>query len=218
MTKINFVFSAFLKVLSLNEKPQRREIRSRLAPSAGSGFDFHKSMRECARRYLVHGEPLASVAASTAAITRLPERQSAAAALERLGSWRERTSGEIVNIGTAIYESPRHLFRVRFEPVFGLRAHGRVTAYTIWNNKSPLLAVAPSYAALSLAAEAYHIQGDDAIEVGFLSLREPVRCYSLSDAPARSALSASIVSHVEELILEERPTAVPHVEDRPTPL
>jgi hypothetical protein len=79
---IRFGFSAFLKFWSLNAKPQQTELqqtelRKRLAPSSGGGYDFHSSLRRQARRYLAGGEPLANVLTSAGTIKRPVERLSA---------------------------------------------------------------------------------------------------------------------------------------------
>ena len=212
---VTFGFSAFLKVLSLNEAPQRTEIRKRLAPSSGGGYDFHKSLKLCARRYLVGGEAMPAVIASASAITRASERQSAIAALQRLEGWRVATPGEIVDISPVVFESPRHLFRVRFEPTLGLRIRGRTTAFHIWNTQRPKLASGPTYAALALVAKAYHSQGDGPDDVGVLSLREPVVAYFLSAVSDPSTLAASLVEHIEEIIGGGPPPPPPRPEDRP---
>jgi hypothetical protein len=212
---VTFGFSAFLKVLSLNEKPQKTEIRKRLAPSSGGGYDFHKSLRQHARRYLVDGEAMRALIASAGTITRVPERQSAIAALERLEAWRAGTPGEILDFGPVVFESPQHLFRVRFEPAFGLRRGGRSTAIHIWNNKRPPLAPGPTYAALALVDQA--LLGDDhePDDVGVLSLRESVAAYYLSDGAALTELAASLVQRIEDIIRGGPPPSSP--EDRPFP-
>lgn len=76
----SFGFSAFLKLLSLNDRPQRTLMRSRLLPSDGGGYDFHRSLKLHAKRFLAGGEPLETLLASAALIQRAPERRSLIAA------------------------------------------------------------------------------------------------------------------------------------------
>ncbi|MDU7523827.1 MAG: hypothetical protein E7K72_21025, partial [Roseomonas mucosa] len=117
---VTFGFSAFLKLLSLNERPRRTALRQRLSPSAG-GYDFHRSFRLHARRLLVDGVAVDDVLTSAGTITKLPERRSAVAALQRLDLWRRSAPGPVFQGEPVIYESPRRLFRVRFEPDFSIR-------------------------------------------------------------------------------------------------
>jgi hypothetical protein len=109
---VTFGFSAFLKILSLNERPQRTAIRKRLGPSSGSGYDFHKRFRQLAHHYLVGGASLPDVIASAQTIVQPAEQASAVAALERLGLWRASAPGKIIDVAPVIYESPHQLFKV----------------------------------------------------------------------------------------------------------
>jgi hypothetical protein len=208
-------FSAFLRLLSHNDKRQKSELNKRLGPSR-RGYDFHKSMRLCARRYVVDGESLEDVTASTGTIARLPERQSAVAALQRLALWREATSGTILRFSPATYESPRHLFKVGFEPDFGLLIGGKATALHIWNTKTPKLSPGAVYAALTLIAEAYRDKAGAPKDLGVLSVREPVTLYLLSEAADWSGVATAIVRQFEEVFQGPRPSPAPP-EDRPTP-
>jgi len=214
---VTFGFSAFLKVLSLNEKPQLTAIRKRLAPSSDA-YDFHRGFRRLAHRYLVNGEELAHLIASAETIAQPPERKSAIAALELLETWRNNTPGKIINFGSVVFESPRHLFRVRFEPDFGILHQGRPTAIHIWNTKLPKLSLGPTRAALALVAQAFQDQQNKPEDVGVLSLREPVATYLLSDSPNPAALSKTLIEYVEEIIRKTPPGGPPgpaQPEDRP---
>jgi len=212
---ITFGFSAFLKVLSLNDKPQRSEITKRLGPSSSSGYDFHKSLRLHARRYLVDGEPMTDVMASAGRIVRLQERQSATLALQRLELWRAATPGDILYFSPVVFESPRHLFKVKFEPDFGLRVRGKTTAIHLWNTKHPKLSPGATYAALSLVAQAFETQEGAPEDVGVLSIREPPTAYLLSEVSDRSTIAASIMERMEEII-RGTISPPPPPEDRPT--
>lgn len=211
---VNFGFPAFLRILFLNEKPQRREILQRLGPSSG-GFDFHTSLRSRIRRYLVDGEAMSAVIASAAAIKQQAERESAISALERLEAWYAPMKCQIEDFSSATFISPRRLFKIRFEPVFGLRIAGRTAAMHVWNTKTVTLAPGLTYAALALVAHAYREKDDGPDDVGLLSLREPARAYYLSDVPEQSALAASIVERFENII--QGPPTAPQPEERPAP-
>jgi hypothetical protein len=213
---LTFGFSAFLKILSLNDKPQRTEIRRRLNPPPGDGYDFHRRFRQLAHLYMIEGAPLSDMLASAAAITQLPERVSAVAALHRLALWRTKRDGQVLTFPPIVFESPSHLFKVRFEPDFGMLVQDKPTAIHLWNTKSVKLSPAATYASLALAAQAYQGQEFGPDDVGVLSMHEPPSLYRLSQVPARSALSTSAIEHIEGLIYgamseptrrEDRPVA-----------
>lgn len=214
---LNFGFSAFLKLLSLNERPQRTLIRSRVRPSEG-GFDFHRSFRLRAHRLLVDGENFEDVIASVDEITRAPEQRSAREALEKLDTWRGENPGEVVNFRGATFESPNRLFKVNFEPNFGLVLDGTPTAIHIWNNASPPLSERMAYAAMSLFPTIYLAGQDAPKDLAVLSVREP-RVYRLSDAPDHTVLAERLVALIERTIAQvteelDAPPALPP-EDRP---
>ena len=211
---VTFGVSAFLKILSSNDRPQKTAIRTRLAPSAGDGYDFHKRFRRLAHDYLVGGASLSSVLASAHTIVQQPERASAVAALKQLELWRACSAGEIIDFAPTVYESPRQLFRVKFEPDFGILIHGSATAFHLWNTKSVKLAPNMTFAALALVADAYRSQDDGPDDVGVLSLREPPTTYLLSQAWDHSAVAASIVEQIEDIM--QGPAPPPSLpEDRP---
>lgn len=212
---LNFGFSAFLKLISMNEKPHRTEVRKRVTPSLGGGYDFHQSLRRLARRYLVSGEPIEDVLASAETIIKAPERLSAIGALERLDTWRGSATGAIVSVSPVTFESPGRLFRVKFEADFGLRISANTAAIHIWNTKRPVLAPGPTYAALALIAQAFELHDDAPNDIGVLSLREPTRLYRLSDVADPSTLASSMVDQLEETI--RRATPPPPSPDHPSP-
>jgi hypothetical protein len=99
---IRFGFPAFLKILSLNDKPQIREVSKRLGPSLGTGYDFHKSLRDRSHSYLVDGEAFVEVIASAGSIKNPAEQNYAIAALHRLQAWRTATPGEILEFDDTV--------------------------------------------------------------------------------------------------------------------
>lgn len=200
-----FGFSAFLKLLSLNPKPQRWQVGSRLGGGTGGGYDFHRSLRLRIRRHLVGGESIDDVVASAEDIVPEPEKRSVKAGLAQLASWREANPGEVLSFGPATYEAPSGLFKVSFIPDFGLAIDGQRTAIHVWNTGAPKLDDNMVYAALSLLPIAYasHEQGPGDFAV--LSLVDG-RLYRLSDRRGADLIGGRVVARLEEVfrdVLEE---------------
>jgi hypothetical protein len=212
---IKFGFSAFLKLLSLNDKPQRTEIRRRLAPSSGGGYDFHDSLRRLAHRYLVDGDPMPDLLASAGQIVQPPERLSAVAGLERLALWRAKNPAVVLDVAPVTYESPQHLFKVEFKADFAVPRHGEKTAIHIWNTKTPALVPGAVYAALSLIAQACENEEGAPDDFGVLSLREPTILYLLSEAADWSGVAATLVERIEDII-QGPALPPPQPEDHPS--
>ena len=131
-----FGFSAFLKLISLNARPQRTLIRQRLAASRSEGYDFHRSLKLRAGRYLVDGVSLPDVLLTVEEIKRSAERQSAKTGLEQLGIWRDRNPGPMLSFEPASFESPAKNFKVQFLPNFGILLNEKKVAAHIWNTRS----------------------------------------------------------------------------------
>lgn len=209
-----FGLSAFLKLICLNERPGRTQMRTRLTPSTG-GYDFHRSLRLRAHRYLVDGEPMEEVLASVAGIARAPEQASARIGLQRLEEWRGAHPGVIVPFAPAIYESPARLFKISFTADFGVRLGRDVIAVHIWNTARPELSPRMVYAALSLFAPVYAAMEDSPDDIAVLSLREP-RLYRLSEAGRYAGLGTSLAERIEEMLREVRDELrLPLPDDRP---
>lgn len=132
-------------------------------------------------------------------------------------TWRCATPGEILHFPPVVFESPRSLFKVKFEPDFGLRIAGKPTAIHLWNTAKPKLALGPTYAALTLAAQSYEAYRDGPTDIGVLSMRDPPSFYPLSAAPDHSAAAIAMLEHVEETILETT-LPPPPAEEHPFPL
>lgn len=212
---VTFGFSAFLKLLSLNEKPFRTELKKRLGPSTG-GYDYHRSFRLHARRFLVNDDAISSVLGSAEKIVQSTERQSAVAALSRLEIWRTAHPGPVLDVLPVVFESPGHLFRIRFDPDFGLRLYGKKTAIHLWNTIKPALSPTAAYVAMALAAQACEDEGNAPEDFGVLSMRNPVKLFRLSEAADPSALARSIVNQIEEVI-RGTPPSRPQPEPHPHP-
>lgn len=209
-----FGFSAFLKLISLNERPQRTAIRTRLLASGG-GYDFHRSLKLRAQRFLVGEEPMADVLASVREITRAPEQESARAGLERLEAWRLEHPGAIVPYSPATYESPAGVFKVTFTPDFGVRLGRDGVGVHIWNTATPALTPRMVHGALSLFPDLYGEMSNRPDDLAVLSLRGP-RLYRLSEAGRYAGLGASLASRIEDLLRDVREElGLPPPEDRP---
>ena len=209
-----FGFSAFLKLICLNDRPRRTLVRQRLLP-AGESYDFHRSLRLRAQRYLVDGERMEDVAASVREIVRAPEQNSARIGLERLEMWRRRHPGPIISFPSTTYESPRGIFKVTFTPDFGVRIGGNKVAIHIWNTAQPRLSRQTVYAALSLFKPLYAEADNGPDDLAVLSLPEH-QLYRLSAAGLYTDQGAGLAVRIEELFREVREDmGLPSADERP---
>lgn len=188
-------FSAYLKLISLNQRPRDSAIRGRVHPTGG-GYDFHRSMKRAAHRLLAEGAPLDDILGSLATIKRSSERQSAMKALAQLAEWRASNPGELLSYSPATYRHGSGLFKVAFTPDFGVRLGGAGTAIHIWNTAKPELTARTVYAALSLFPDLYD-GADTPDDFALLSLREP-QLFRLSAAGRFAGLGESMADKVGE--------------------
>ncbi|MBW9091424.1 hypothetical protein JNB91_26835 [Rhizobium wenxiniae] len=133
-----FGFSAFIGMLFLNERPQRTKIKNRIAPSKKGGVDYHTPFRQAAHKLISQGKPLEEIVASMQNIKQNARRESAINGIKRLHAWQLLRIYMPMNFGSAIYQSPNSVFKIRFEPDLGLDIDGRHTAIHIWNNKADI--------------------------------------------------------------------------------
>jgi hypothetical protein len=211
-----FGMSAFLKLLCQNDRPQRSALRSRLFGSDGGGYDFHRSLRLRVHRYIVGGEPMEDVLASTLEIVREPEQRSARGGLEQIEVWRSEHPGPVMAYPTATYESPNGLFRVNFNPDFGLDIGGQGVAVHVWNTARPTLVPRMVYAALSLFPLIYTEIDGAPEDLGVLSLPDR-QLYRLSEAGRLATLGAGVAARIEDLMrdISEKP-GQPSPDDQPS--
>lgn len=203
-----FGFSAFLKMLSMNPKPQRREVLTRLTPSK-DGYDFHRSLRLKIRRLMVDNEDFELLFNEASLLGNPAERRSVEEGLRRLEEWRQATSGEVLPAPSALYVSPHENFKVSFAPDFGYRVGGEVVAIHVWNTATVQLSERMVYAALELASSSYEDEfaPDD---VAVLSLPDR-RLYRLSSVADQTALAAIIVADLDRLFENVRDGLKPPV-------
>ena len=212
----SFGISAFLRIVHMNPRPQRTELRRRLTPREG-GYDFHNSLRRLAYRMMVEGEPLASLLLATAAISQEPERRSAHAGLQRLDSWRVANPGTISTFEAVTVRSPGQAFSVRFTPNFGLQVGGQPVAVHVWNTTSPRLELRLVRAVLSLFEDAYRDTVSPPSDLAVLCLRT-MRLIRLGDAVEVASLGQLIATNIDGIFREieselREPPAAPG--DRP---
>jgi len=213
-----FGFSAFLKLVSLNSRPQLTEIRNRSTPSTG-GYDFHKSLRRLGRRCIVDGEPLVDLLREAQRITRAPERESAKAGLKRISAWRRSNLGRILQFDSVVYESPVKNFKVKYEPDFGIELNGSAVAVHIWNTARPKLDERMTYAALSLLPSLYAAASSKPDDVAVLSLPEN-RLYRLKDVGDYTEVALRMVNRLDDLferVRTEPPRTKRAPRERPAP-
>lgn len=209
-----FGLSAFLKLICLNARPGRTQMRTRLSPSTG-GYDFHRSLRLRAHRYLVEGEPMEHVVGSISDIARAPEQASARIGLQRLEEWRRAQPGAIIPFAPMTYESPAGLFKVTFTADFGVRIGRESVAVHLWNTAAPELAPRMVYAALSMFPPLYATIDNPPDDIAVLSLREP-RLYRLSEAGRYAGLGAGLADRIEEMLRDvTQELGLPPPEERP---
>lgn len=199
-----FGFSAFLKLISLNSRPQFTAIRDRSTPSlTDGGYDFHRSLKRLARRLIVEGEPLADLLREVERISREPERKSAKAGLEKLARWRSANPGRVVSFGSVLYESPGKYFKVQYQPNFGIELDGRSVAVHLWNTARPDLDERMTYGALSLFPPIYSAEAMRPDDVAVLSLPES-RLYRLSDVEDYSEVGLRLVKRIDDLFVRAK--------------
>lgn len=197
-----FGFSAFLKLLCLNERPQRREIRKRFVDT-GDGYDFHRSLRLRAGRLMTGVASPKEILASLDEIARPAERKSAKVGLDRLILWQAENPGTALQYSAATYEAPDESFRVQFTPAFGIEHKKKGTAVHIWNTAKPNLVPRYVYAAMSLFPSLYRVQGGPPDDLAVLSLPDQ-RIYCLSDSPDHGALGLALVRNLELVFRDVR--------------
>ena len=195
-------FSYLLKILSLNPKPQGTEVRKRFQPSDG-GYDFHASVRRLVRRHLEDGVPIDELLASADRIKRVPERESAKAALRRLAKWREAHPGTLTYFDGATLAGPLDFIKIRFQPDFGIILGEQAVAVHLWNTKQPTLSKRMTYAALSWLPAAYKDAARRPDDYAVLSLQDG-QLLRLSDWPQAQVVGAGVYADLGRLLKRVR--------------
>ncbi|MHC2297982.1 hypothetical protein [Rhizobium mongolense] len=175
-----FGFSAFLRLLNANPKPQRRLVRDRYRPSKG-GYDYHKSLKSRVQQVAFGELSFQQALNSTSQITKLSERESARRGLKRFFEWKQQNPGTLEATQRLLFPSPKGLYKVEFTPNFLLEMDGRQTAVHLWNTQHRLSGQLVR-AALSKVATRYPLENrpDD---FAVLSLQDgPIYKWSEADS------------------------------------
>ncbi|SPU42576.1 Uncharacterised protein [Brevundimonas diminuta] len=213
-----FGFSAFLKLLALNARPQRTELRKRLLPSVEGGYDFHRRFRLLAHRYLSGGESLPDLFVETEGYGNVAEGRAAREALEFLEDWRADMPGRLFAFGSRTWESASGAFKVRFTPDFGIEIDGVRVGVHIWKTQRPPLDARMTYAALSLFPDLYADEVGGPEDFAVLSVIDG-RLYRLSDVDNPSVMAGRVMVAIENLIDEigdEIASPQPPIGDQPS--
>ncbi|PTM99043.1 hypothetical protein [Mycoplana dimorpha] len=134
-----FGFSAFLKLINSNPKPQKRLVRDRFRPSTG-GYDFHKSLRQRVQKIAFENLGFLEALTSATEISKKAERDSAIRGLRQFFVWRQKNVGDLSACESFLFSSPKSLFKVEFTPTFLIELNGRRTAVHLWNTRQTLSA------------------------------------------------------------------------------
>lgn len=206
-----FGTSAYLKLISLNPKPQRTELKKRFIPS-DSSYDFHRSLRLHANRLLVKSEKIEDVLDSVSRITKLPERTSVQSRLATLLNWRADHPARLFETKNILYVSPSDIFKINYSPDFGIFINGKRCAVHLWNTKTPPLSERITVGTLSMLKQ-NHPEVDHLV---VLSLLDSQLFWSVDDS-RYAAMGQNMVLRIEEAILgvEEELRAPP--KDRRAP-
>jgi len=199
-------FSAFLKLICLNAQPQMSALRARYTASLG-GYDYHRSLRQYAHRLLVDREPLAELVSAAQVIARDSERSSVINGLQWLATWRDSNPGAIFHVPPVTFESPGGVFRVQYEPNFGIELRGSRVAVHIFNTGNPPLIARLVYAALRMMRPEY----EDVFAIDDIAvLSIPDRSlFRLTEAPAL-VVPDRLVPSLERMLEDAQDQATGH--------
>ena len=191
-----FGFSAFLKLISQNDKPQKSALKRRFAPSKG-GYDFHKSLRASIQQVVENPLAFGSIFESLNTIKKSAERNSAKNGLKNFQTWRQKYPGNLESADSIIISSPNNIFKVSFTPDFVIELNGRRTGIHIWNTKSKLSSELV-LATLSLVAKNYDREKRQLDDFGVLSLQNN-SFYRWSEDPQHGSPKAQrLLLHIEK--------------------
>ncbi|MDM9629476.1 hypothetical protein QTL95_26685 [Rhizobium sp. S152] len=134
--------------------------------------------------------------ASTRAIKRASERESARKGLRRFQQWLTENSGKLEPCEPIAFISPQGYFGIKFRPDFLVEINGRRTAIHIWNTASKL-SKNLVLAALSLVANRYPEDKKRPDNFAVLSLQDGT-LFSWSEASKEhGVLGENIVALIE---------------------
>lgn len=210
-----FGLSSFLRIVNSSALRRQSLLRERVLKQK-KPYDFHKEMRRICKAYLAGISTFQECMAQAKAITGKAERRSAIFALHKLFEWREDHRGTLFPVEERLFESPRGLFKIRFDPSFGYAVGGERIALHLWNTKTPKLDRKLTRASLSLFTDLYSDYGP--LDLGVLSLRN-LDLIRLADRSDVTVVGKNIVTAIEEAILEmgHGKSSRPSAGERPAP-
>lgn len=215
-----FGFSAFLKLVSLSETPQRAAVRDRYKPSDGKGYDYHRSLRLALRQISGGTHSASQVLSSLSSIKQRSERHSAKRGVIRYMRWQMLHPGNLTFCPSIVIDSPAKVFKIRFDADFVTEIAGQRVAIHVWNTKRPKLSRNLVLASLSLVQQHWPKDQDTADDFAVLSLQD-MKLYRWSEDPAAYKKAAeNLMLHIETLcsaVANERSSIKITPEDRPSP-
>lgn len=161
-----FGTSAYMKLLGLNPKPRDTELRDRILPTGGGGYDFHKAMRRIASEFASDEADWTTTKARLRAIKKRPERESATAAAFAFKRWGNGRSIRLLADSEQRVSSPNEVFSIKFSPDFEIELDGVPTRIHIWNTKKPHIRIREAIGTLG-----HFVTEDSPSSIGVLSLR-----------------------------------------------
>ncbi|HEV7437976.1 MAG TPA: hypothetical protein VGO22_24430 [Pseudorhizobium sp.] len=222
MTKVpTFGFSAFLKVVCSNPRPQKYAVRERHKPAKAGGYDYHRSLRRGIHGLTSGNATFAQVLSDVAAIKKPSERRSAKRGIVRFLRWLNAHPGKVTFCEPIVFESPSGLFRVKFEADCVIEFNGRRTALHIWNTRKPKLSKNHVAALLTLVQRNVDKDSDAVDDFAVLSLQDnQLYCWS-EDPKGQSLVADKIMQQIEQLCslsrsefgwppIDKKPPLAPH--------
>lgn len=161
-----FGTSAYLKLLALNPQPRDTELRKRIWPTGGNGYDFHRAMRRISTEFASGAIDWTSTKARLKAIKKPEERKSAISASFALVRWVKSRPIRLIDGAERTVSSPNDTFAVRFTPDFEIDLDGVATQVHIWNTKKPTIRIREAIGTLGL-----FVSKDKPRSIAILSLR-----------------------------------------------
>ncbi|WP_292055687.1 MULTISPECIES: hypothetical protein [unclassified Martelella] len=152
-----FGFSAFLRILHQNERPQYRTIKERYREDSSGGYDFHRSFRNRVQSLADGTLDENAITDSVNSIRKTAERRSTLDGLKAFVAWKRRL-GLILLPGKPILYSPKELsFSLEFKPDFITLIDGELHSVHLWNTKTPLTSTI-TMSTLKVVSD--HVRGD----------------------------------------------------------
>jgi hypothetical protein len=213
-----FGFSAFLRMICLNERPQKTAIFSRHRPSKEGGYDYHRSLRTCIQKLATGSHNLKEVLVEISDITKPSERNSTKRGVVRFLRWIRANGSAVAFCDPIFIHSPLGYFKVRFNANCVVEINGRRTAIHVWNTQNPKLSEKEVLAALSLVRRSVDTKTDVIEDFAVLSLTDG-RLYRWSDNPSDyNVLADSILLQIDRLCsLARSEYGLPQIRRGPEP-